>query len=262
MSKTRNLGNLTDVLSAGSTYATATTPLQFDNSTNLATTAALVRQGIQASSYTGLAGTTTLTVAQAGGTINLGGTGNYTVTLPLTSTLVIGTRYEFECNIGSSGIGTIARQGSTDTIYAGGGGSGLTSLAMGPGDTLTLEYVGGNTWLALGGSVQLGYSNAFASSFASAGYQKLPSGLILQWGTSSTASGSAAVAFPIAFTSLLFALSVCEWNGAGGWTNTNASFYGCYGQTLSQFSVRQANITGGAMSVNSSGNFVWMAVGK
>ena len=59
--------------------------------------------------------------------------------------------------------------------------------------------------MAQGGT---GMANGFVSSLASSGYQKLPSGLIIQWGTVSVANAAAnatnSATFPIAFPTAVY----------------------------------------------------------
>ncbi|MDO8294377.1 MAG: hypothetical protein Q7T29_16165 [Gallionella sp.] len=54
------------------------------------------------------------------------------------------------------------------------------------------------------------FSQEFGASLTSAGYQKLPSGLIIQWGSTAdvTAGGTTVVNYPIAFPNGMMGLSV------------------------------------------------------
>jgi hypothetical protein len=55
-------------------------------------------------------------------------------------------------------------------------------------------------WLLIGGSIQLRYSDSFRVSFAANGYQKLPSGLIIQWTSMACDNnGDATWIFPVTF---------------------------------------------------------------
>lgn len=170
---------------------------QFDNTTNLVTTAWANRRGIQASGITTVTATGNLSAANAGGTVVGNSASAITQTLPAASGFPSGARIEF-LNI-NTGTMTVARNG-TDTITVNGGGT-VTSLAMSSGDTLTLESNGNNGWYAVGGSAQLQYATALASLRGGSGYQKLPGGVVIQWGSyTSVANGTtAALNFPIAF---------------------------------------------------------------
>jgi len=61
-----------------------------------------------------------------------------------------------------------------------------------------------------------GLMSGFTKSFTSSGYQKLPSGLIIQWGyTIVTPSAINTIVLPIAFTSNLYNTIVSSGNGDG-----------------------------------------------
>ncbi|MDR6408499.1 UNVERIFIED_ORG: hypothetical protein ABIC62_001889 [Burkholderia sp. 1595] len=174
----------------------APTPAQFDNTTRLATMAALRRQGLQASGIIAPSTSQALTPAIAGGTVLAFSVSPITLTLPAVSSFPVGGRIEF-LNI-SAGAATVARTGN-DTIALNATG-GSTSIVLNNGDTLTLEASSTGQWYAVGGSAQLGFSTAFNASLSAAGYQKLPSGLILQWGTSTIATQSMqTVTLPVAY---------------------------------------------------------------
>lgn len=69
-------------------------------------------------------------------------------------------------------------------------GDSAVFVGEGAGVVRCVAYVRANGYPLLSG---------FGSSLAGSGYQKLPSGMILQWGSSITSSGSVTVTFPIAF---------------------------------------------------------------
>lgn len=143
---------------------------------------------------TSLTANTTLTATQANGAFLLGSPGSLTITLPLISACQAGDTFTFEGT--SSASSTVQRQGS-DNISMNGATS-VASVSLGDGDTLVL-VCSGSYWAAIGGSKQVGNSASFGASKASNGYQKLPSGLIIQWGMAVITSGSLSVSFPIAF---------------------------------------------------------------
>ncbi len=93
----------------------------------------------------------------------------------------------------------------------------------------------------------------FASSQAGNGYQKLPGGLIIQWGSVTTsASNDVGVTFPIAFPNNAFSVTLGNVTGSGGFFN---GF-----NTLTQSGFQAAswvnNTTRGSTVVN------WMAIGN
>ncbi|MGG5542962.1 hypothetical protein P4G95_14385 [Burkholderia vietnamiensis] len=226
-------------------------PARFDSSDKLATTSFVRSFGMQASAFTTLVGATTLTVANVGSTVYLGGSGSYTVTLPLASSVPAGARIELISGIGSLPV-TIARQG-TDVIYMNASTS-LSTVPMALGDTYVLESNGAN-WYSVGGSTPLAYTNGFSSNQSSSGYQKLPSGLIIQWGNIVTnSSGTATVTFPIAFPNNCFsAISV---------SNDVANSYSNIPSGLTKTGLVINCYFGGGSLVNTSKNQFWIAIGN
>lgn len=181
----------------------APTPAQFDNDTSLATTAFVQRAlGNMQASRTVAAGSTSLALGDVGKTVSVTGTSAATITLPQGAGIPDGSKLEFFVSNTSSV--TILPYGA-DTIFV---NSGLVpNFLLYAGDSLTLEWIG-ITWIAVAGSAQLRYSTGrFGSSLTAAGYQKLPSGLIIQWGSATTnAAGAVTVSYPIAFPNAVVSL--------------------------------------------------------
>ncbi|MGE8577518.1 MAG: gp53-like domain-containing protein [Burkholderia contaminans] len=227
------------------------TPAQFDNSA-LAVNSAYVRSvGMQASAFTTIVGTTTLTAAAAGSTIYLGGTGNYTVTLPRASVAPAGVRIEFVSGVGVSPV-TISRQG-TDVIFMNANAS-LATVPMALGDTFTLESNGAN-WYAVSGSTPLAYTGGFEATLDVNGSQRLPSGYIEKWGTGTTdANGEVAVVFPKRFPAAVFSATA---NHSGG----GAAMVVILNGTLTQDGVRFKVFSDGGLT--QSGWIIhWRVLGK
>lgn len=210
------------------------TPPQFDQSTKVATMEALARMGLQASGFNLVSATATLTPAVVGGTVQVvNNTGPVTVTLPLTSAVLpaIG-RIEFVNQ--SPYPATIVRQGAEDNLYHLSGSLAAGGIVLMPGDVLVVECESANLWVAVSGTTELGYSGAFGSSLAAGGYQKLPSGLIVQWGTTNTAvaantSTGMTWTFPIAFPNACLIATASPGNyvtsarTSENWNTTSAS---------------------------------------
>lgn len=172
----------------------ADTPAQFDASTAIATMAAVQRALGNFSGHTAITGSTSLTVSNAGQMIQCSGSGPYTVTLPAASTMQPGTGFFI---FATTGPITVTRAGA-DTFF----GIAATSFTLNTGDSIHIEQASASGWLAYGGTASLGYSAVFGASIAANGYQKLPSGLIIQWGVAIIPSGSPgtlAITYPIAF---------------------------------------------------------------
>ncbi len=189
---------------------TGPTAAQFDTSKGLATTEFVQRAlGNFAGQY-GVASSQTLTLALAGFIINAGGT--ITLTLPTATAQNAGATYQ----INNAGNGVVTVQASSGQALYGVGNPVPTTFVLGPGDTVTISYVGGDRWYGWGG-VQLGSSASFAGALAPAGYQRLPGGLILQWGSAVSAGGATGnwnAVFYIAFPNACLSAAILGNGGA------------------------------------------------
>lgn len=183
-------------VSAGQTLTTGVTPPQFDNGTKLATTAFVKTAGLQFADYVGYSANATLPPANCGKTVTVIGN-NIVLTLPLLSSVPLGATITIH-PAGASGT-AVQRQGSDNIL----GANGYTSaFPLSGTDSITLIASTG-CWLPITGSGQAQFSSLFKSQLSpTGGYQKLPSGLILQWGQQSV-STYATVTFPIAFPTIV-----------------------------------------------------------
>ncbi|SDS38928.1 phage tail protein [Pseudomonas prosekii] len=173
---------------------TANTPPLFDDSKALATTSFVQRALGNASGVKPLDVATTLLPADSGKEIALFGSSTFSVTLPLASGLIPGWRITVS-SVNTGVITFIAQGGSPMSM----GSTDTPSLPVKAGDTAEILW-NGLSWRIAGGS-QLKYSPAFASSMLPNGSQKLPSGLIMQWGYQNLpASATTTYSYPIAFT--------------------------------------------------------------
>lgn len=160
---------------------------------------------------------TALTGSQVNGFVRATTSGSITVTLPDSTLYTPGDKI----SIAATGTGTV--------VLAAFSGETLDNLA---GNAVTPTLRQGNTavfvrgadgWQIVGGSLALTYSDSFLSSNTANGYQKLPSGLVLQWATSASisAGGTGSVTLPLVFpTAALFAISNTT-ASAGSATNSN-----------------------------------------
>ncbi|KVG83743.1 hypothetical protein WJ36_08900 [Burkholderia ubonensis] len=192
-----------------------TTPGQFDSSTRLATTAFVQRAlGSFQMSASLPVGTTSGSVADIGKYFTQQGAAAATYALPSTTELPSGAAIGFK--VTSNFPLTIQCSGG-DVISA--NGQTLSSLTLGTGDDVMLVCPQKGFWFASGSAV-VGQSSKFAASLNSNGYQKLPSGLIIQWGSvpNIPAGGSATVNYPIAFPNSLLSISAIA-----GATSTGSS---------------------------------------
>ncbi|KVM63571.1 hypothetical protein WJ60_02860 [Burkholderia ubonensis] len=180
-----------------------TTPGQFDSSTRLATTAFVQRAlGSFQMSASLPVGTTNGSVADIGKYFTQQGAAAATYALPSTAELPSGAAIGFK--VTSNFPLTIQCNGG-DVISA--NGQTLSSLTLGTGDDVMLVCPQKGFWFASGSAV-VGQSSKFAASLNSNGYQKLPSGLIIQWGyTSVPANSLVTVPLPIAFPNASFGVA-------------------------------------------------------
>ncbi|RKP50504.1 gp53-like domain-containing protein [Trinickia fusca] len=233
------------------------TPPQFDNGTKLATTAFVQRtlgnmSGVlQQSTGGGLV----LSASNAGQIIDLplGFSGN--VTLPSSTSVPLGTAFTVYNGCGSAV--TVVPSGS-DKIFP--NNLALPSVSISNGDSMQFVMFGtsgGGTnggWIVWAGAAQLQYSPLFGSSLGSNGYQKLPSGLIIQWGGNpGSNSGMLTYPFPIAFPAAVYNVSATVSNP----TSVNSGRIGVI--SLSQFEIGNF---GTSNSLWATDYIWWMAIGR
>lgn len=187
-------------LIAPSDGSTIATPNQFDASQKIANMAAVQRALGNLQAATAFVGNQTLTAADAGKMFIYDGAVVATITLPAISGVTAGCSFEF-LNTGTARI-TVQRAGS-DQID--GGASTVNSIDIPPGQSLRLvRATGSSMWHAVTFPA-VSLNGLFGSSLAANGYQKLPSGLIIQWGA--TDDANTVKSFPIAFPNACFHLS-------------------------------------------------------
>lgn len=174
---------------------TVPTPAKFGNDTSIATTEFVQRALGNIRGVTVGGANRALTVADIGCVVLV--SPGVTLTLPLANSVPVGTVIHFRASAG--GANRIIAASGSDTVALG-VGSGAAA-AMQDGDTLSLVSNGGNSWINISGVAGLGNLAQFGASLAANGYQKLPSGLIVQWGLTGGAAQNVltTVTLPIAF---------------------------------------------------------------
>jgi hypothetical protein len=195
----------------------AQNPPQFDSSLKIASTESVKAAGYEFSTLDNLTTTQTLTAAHIGAHVICTPAAAITLTLPtIASLMALGalsgcvTRIQ---NLSPFAV-TIARGVSPDTLNT--AGNSLTSIVLQVGDFVDLTFSAPEQWI-VSGTGNLQYSGSFGSSLSSSGYQKLPSGLIVNWGSvsiTSTGTGVSNAAFnlPLAFPNL-FLFAVANFGG-------------------------------------------------
>lgn len=180
-----------------------TTAAQFDNSTRLATTAFVQQSlGNMVGTYTTTT-SGTLGAAQAGKQVYVFAPGT-TQTINFAE-LKEGARMTVYANYTAAGPTTLTISGSAKFVAV----ASVTAqtITLNPGEAISLVVDGANVNIEVT-TANLRYSAAFGASLSTNGYQKLPSGLIIQWGYVAVAGNSnMAVAFPLAFPNACLSLA-------------------------------------------------------
>lgn len=179
-----------------------TTPAQFDSSTKPATTAFVKNSGQAYSSLIGISTSTALTVANVGAfiAVTAGGT---TQTLPAVASVPMGDSITIATPSGATIKGNASELINNQLLNS------SNTFVMSAGDQATFVSNTGAWYLA-------NYSSGSAASIASSGYQKLPSGLIVQWGTVLCTSANTfyTFTFPLAFPNAIYSVVVSASNGS------------------------------------------------
>ena len=197
----------------------------------------------------GIPASTTLTPESTGCVFVFNGN-NVAAVLPLSSAVPSGAEISFMSS-NASGC-SIARQGTDKLVN--GNSNFLTSMALAVGDTATFVCSKNEGWYLRDGSLSLAYSARFGAALVSQGYQKLPSGKIEQWGqVSSDASGTAVVAFPIAFPTAAHFVVPLEINSGAGYATAMQI-------TPGSFRINFWNAAGGLAPAGVLAN--WFALGS
>lgn len=242
------------------TLGLTTTQPQFDNSVKQATTEFVQRAlGNHAgATIAQVTGSRTMLASEAGSVTWLGdsGGGSHTITLPPIASVLRGASFTFIAT-GSNSTYTVVGSGAELTItYSGAGQSaGFTAnqvILIGGG---SIELVSNGTyWFVKSGQMQ--HLDVFKASLSANGYQKLPSGLIIQWGKVSLTGGInfTTVSFPIAFTVKAASITCTPADNLGGKTAESAEL-GVF--TLSTFQVAVLD----PYATGSNTNLCWIAIG-
>ena len=192
---------------APSDGASLATPTQFDDSQKIATTEFVQRAlgNYASATIAQVTASRTMLASEAGSVTWLGnsGGGSHTITLPPIASVLRGASFTFIAT-GTTSTYTVVGSGAELTVtYSGAGQSaGFTSNQIVLRGGESVEVVSnGAYWLVKSGQMQ--HMDVFKASLTATGYQKLPSGLIIQWG-SHPAGSVLAQSYPIAFPNAVF----------------------------------------------------------
>lgn len=200
---------------------TATTPVQFDVSTRIASTEFVQKAlGNLTGEPTVLGANTVLTAAQAGGLFIVGGADQ--TTLPALSSVPAGSAFHFLF----TGSGATLKGSGAEGIQGITGSNQYLPLI---GEKVTLVKRS-NAWYLAGGGLG---AEAFLCSMGFSGYQKFPSGLILQWGNTAAATGAdqthtLPIAFPNSFRKIFITQGYTAGSGSLGYASAGVSTLGAF----------------------------------
>lgn len=218
----------------------APTAAQFDNDTSLATTAFVQRALGNTQGYATFTANGSLTAADVGKSVTLSSATPFTVTLPLVGAVPIGSCFYFKNFNG--GTVTVQRAGG-DVLFI--SNQSLASFPIAYGESAIVISMNGS-WAVIYADATIKYNGQFSASLAADGYQKLPSGLIIQWGYVTNAGTSGpTITFPITFPNGC----LCMTSGDEGSTPYAKSFA----------SVTNANFR--FYSTQTADTSYWMAIG-
>ncbi|KVO49975.1 gp53-like domain-containing protein [Burkholderia stagnalis] len=218
----------------------APTPPQFDATTRIATMEALRRElgSFSSSSGTGSgisAAATVMTAANVGGFYYFNASSNnQTVKLPDESGLKPGAAITFQKSGAQYAltISTYSASAIIDTTV------GLaSSITLNAGEFVVLAWSG--TYWQCSGTYTQRVGQPFGASTGASGYQRLPSGLLIQWGNSSYGAAQQTFNFPLAFPN--FALQV-----VGSPQNIGSTGFAICVTSKSTFSIQSTSGTGNA----------------
>jgi hypothetical protein len=197
------------------------------------------------------AASTTLTTAQVGAQLYFNGTANQAVTLPNPASLPIGATYTLSRSIATYTL-TVTAFGGASIIDT---QSGLaSSVILQSGEYAALVWQG--TYWNTVGTFTSRLALTAASFLAASGYQKLPSGLIIQWGLTAgvSASNFLTTTFPIAFPTSLFSVVATFANSSNINTPSGGNPFQIANNSRTSFNI----YNGGA----NASSYMWIATGN
>jgi hypothetical protein len=208
---------------------------------NLAVTGTSTFTGGISGAFNGTVGATT---PNTGAFTALSTTGNTTIGDASADSLTVNATPTFNVAIPVSSGGTGATSVTANSVVLGNGTSALSGNLVAPGTSGNVLTSNGTTWT----SAALNFDKSLSTN----GYQKIPGGLIIQWGITSSISsdGSVTVTLPIAFPNAMLVATASGYNistsGAAGPSMITASY------STSSFVIRNDNTAAQA---------TWIAIG-
>lgn len=234
---TPNEASSNQLLTALRSPALFMTAPQFDSGRTAATSEFVQRALGSHASARGISGSAQLTLSDVGCSIGLGGNAAYTVTLPDASSVPSGATISLHCR--NSAPVTVASKSGTQISPQ---GAYLSTIVINSGESASFVRESG-VWVVYG-TAALKYSATYAAQFGTSGYQRLPSGLILQWATGgSDANGNLSVSLPIRFPNAVLG-GVANEGYPAGWGSSNVTVWAFDGanSTTSTVAARVRNV--------------------
>ncbi|MGS0737966.1 phage tail protein [Pseudomonas sp. GG8] len=233
---------------------TANTPPRFDNTKKLVTTDWAKSRGIEFGGFFTANAALTGLVAHVGGFVHFFGSGPVSYSIPdsVANSIPAGATIRLQnwavVNLGLVVQGTDKMQESLATA------SSATARAIPPDTYVDITHLGGGVWLLLGTGV-FGSIAPFGFLSGTNGYQKQPSGIIIQWGQASTpSSGYGVVTLPIAFPGVNYNVS----GNVISSTSNNTTLLVNLAGSPSSFQAACAN----GASAYALVTFNWVAIGR
>ncbi|MFI8224758.1 phage tail protein [Pseudomonas sp. NPDC085632] len=219
-----------------------TTAPQFDGGRSAATSEFVQRALGSYASARGISAATQLTQTDVGCSIGLGGNVAYTVTLPDAVSVPNGATISLHCR-NSAPVTVASKTGAQISPQ----GAYLASIVINNGESANFVRESG-VWVVYG-TAALKYSTNYAAQFATSGYQKFPSGLIVQWVTGgSDANGNMTVSLPIRFPNAVLG-GVANEGYPAGWSSSNVTVWAFDGanSTTTTVVARVRNVLAGSV---------------
>ena len=132
------------------------------------------------------------------------------------------------------------------------------------GTTLAGQLTVGTTGIKFNDNTTQTTSAIGAVSKTANGYQKIPGGIIIQWGTGVTVTANGdTVTFPIPFPTAVTSVVVTESNAAGWPPGSTAepTIYGVSNSTITNFKVYGSRILSGTQPTGVGLSYSWQAIG-
>ncbi|WP_460053114.1 phage tail protein [Pseudomonas sp. H1_A05] len=188
---------------------TSTRPPRFDVSDQIMTAAAVQARGLQYAGFYSSAGAVPGSVSHIGAVVHFSGAGGHSYSLPdsAVNNLPSGSIIRLQ-NWSASSL-ALAVQGSDKMQENIDATASATTRAIPTDAYVDCMYIGDRVWLLTGTGVSA-KTRQFGALLAPNGYQRLPSGLLMQWMTANFASAfkSAVFNLPAAFPNQFFGCTV------------------------------------------------------